>query len=693
MTATSGISHPSFLKHPDYRKDIDGLRAIAILTVISFHAFPDWVKGGFIGVDIFFVISGYLITSIILINLDRNNFSFTEFYSRRIKRIFPCVLLVLISSLLFGWFALLSDEYMQLGKHIAAGGGFISNFILWNESGYFDIATENKPLLHLWSLGIEEQFYILFPLLLWASWKLRFNFTTVTTLAATISFVFNIAYIEIAPSAAFYLPQSRFWELLLGAIWASVSTHGSANLPLNINPCTSNWLASWQAIYRTKPNAVKNTKSTLGIMLILIALFFTTKEKNFPGWWAVLPTIGTLLVISAGKNAWLNRTILSNPSLVWVGLISFPLYLWHWLLLTIARIIEGETPSLEIRCAAVFISFILSWFTFRLIEYPVRFSQHTTKKTATLIILMGCVSGMGYYVKINRGLPFRAYPQSAESYVTTTAMTNRQSECFEIPYAYTIASNWYCSLGLSTKKPTMFAYGDSHALSLLPAIERYAYETNIKILFSGTSGCPPLIGIQSHRDGEYIKKYNCKKLNNRIFEYVKNNRIKNVILIARWTYYTGGTTRPNELNIISQHISLPATKENSINSFIDSLRYTIENYNSIGVHVFLIDDTPQQRFDPVSALKKSRTFSDSAINQYAIPRSEHISNQAFVSKEINKYKNMAVSIINLDDILCRKNICPLAEANKFLYFDDDHLSVAGAEIIYPAIAETLSAPH
>ncbi|WP_397599612.1 acyltransferase family protein [Silvanigrella sp.] len=159
------------LTHPKYRTDIDGLRGISILTVVAFHASSFWFKGGFIGVDIFFVISGFLISTIIFSSLQQNNFSFIEFYSRRIKRIFPALLLVLIAVYAFGWFALFAHEYKQLGKHIFAGASFVSNFILWNESGYFDDVAWSKPLLHLWSLGIEEQFYIMWPLLVWAAWK------------------------------------------------------------------------------------------------------------------------------------------------------------------------------------------------------------------------------------------------------------------------------------------------------------------------------------------------------------------------------------------------------------------------------------------------------------------------------------------------------------------------------------------
>ncbi|MCI5221088.1 MAG: acyltransferase [Candidatus Electrothrix sp. AR4] len=208
------------LSHPKYRPDIDGLRALAVLSIVGFHASPFRVPGGFIGVDIFFVISGFLISTIIFENLEHNRFSFIEFYSRRIKRIFPALLLVLTASLAMGWFVLFSDEFKQLGKHIAGGAGFLANLVFWSESGYFDTAGHTKPLLHLWSLGIEEQFYIVWPLLLWFTWRQRLNLLTITITVAVISFALNIRGVGDDAVAVFYAPQTRFWELLVGSILA-----------------------------------------------------------------------------------------------------------------------------------------------------------------------------------------------------------------------------------------------------------------------------------------------------------------------------------------------------------------------------------------------------------------------------------------------------------------------------------------
>ena len=216
------ISH---LSHPQYRHDIDGLRAIAVLSVVAFHAFPVWVKGGYIGVDVFFVISGFLISTIIFENLEKGTFSFGEFYARRIKRIFPALTLVLVASLIIGWLVLLPDELNQLGKHVVAGAGFVSNLVLWSEAGYFDNSADTKPLLHLWSLGVEEQFYIIWPLLLWLASRQHFSLSTLVILIALFSFTFNINAVSQDPVATFYSPLTRFWELLCGTLLAWYSLH------------------------------------------------------------------------------------------------------------------------------------------------------------------------------------------------------------------------------------------------------------------------------------------------------------------------------------------------------------------------------------------------------------------------------------------------------------------------------------
>jgi peptidoglycan/LPS O-acetylase OafA/YrhL len=298
-----------------YRPDIDGLRAIAVLSVVGYHTFPNFFKGGFVGVDVFFVISGYLISRIIFNAMDVNQFSFVDFYSRRIKRIFPALILVLLSCMMIGWWTLFADEYKQLGKHTAAGAAFISNLVLWDESGYFDNDAITKPLLHLWSLGVEEQFYIVWPLILWVAYKFRVQAALVIVGVALFSFVLNVTKIHIDIISAFYSPQSRFWELLFGSLlgWMTINR---------------------ETYFQQLSSFSKECLSLTGCILLIVSFILMTDKSLFPGWWALLPVVGTVLVIAAGPLTWINRHVFSFRVLVWFGLISFPLYLWHWPLLS-----------------------------------------------------------------------------------------------------------------------------------------------------------------------------------------------------------------------------------------------------------------------------------------------------------------------------------------------------------------------
>lgn len=391
------------LTHPSYRPDLDGLRAVAVLSVVGFHAFPNQMKGGFVGVDIFFVISGFLISTIIFSSLDRKAFSFSEFYLRRVRRIFPALLAVLVTCFVLGWFVLFSDEYKQLGKHILGGAGFVSNFILWHETGYFDSAADTKPLLHLWSLGIEEQFYIIWPLLLWYAWKIRWNPLALTTSIALASFIFNLVKVRGDVVAGFYSPQTRFWELLSGAALAYINLNKVA-----FSAATIARHRMWMnKIFCFESRYLHDTQSVIGAIFITLSIIMTTKEKPFPGYWAVLPVLGAILVIAAGKHALLNRTILSNRNLVWIGLISFPLYLWHWPLLTFVRTIEGGAPSYVSICLVLLGSLLLAWLTYEFLEKPLRFGQHGVVKGVVLVSLMALVGSIGYYTYMKGGFEFR----------------------------------------------------------------------------------------------------------------------------------------------------------------------------------------------------------------------------------------------------------------------------------------------
>jgi peptidoglycan/LPS O-acetylase OafA/YrhL len=347
---------------PSYRYDLDGLRGIAVIMAVTFHAFPGAWPGGFIGVEIFFVVSGFLIGTILLQSVKDGSFTYREFYARRVRRIFPALAVMLGAVLWAGWYLLLGDEYRQLGKHVVAGAGFFSNLAHWSEVGYFDKAAETKPLLHLWSLGVEEQFYIVLPPLLLLIHRLRLNTRATVGVLWLMSFALNLWLTSFDRTQAFYSPVPRLWELLTGCLLASYSLDPYPKLP--------QWFSSWRANPR-----LQNMTALAGLLLILIPSALLDRFSHFPGGWTLLPVFGTAMLIAVGDRALINRHVLANRVLAWVGLISYPLYLWHWPLLSIAHTMQGEVPAVMTRAVLVTLSVILAWLTYRFVETPLRFGR------------------------------------------------------------------------------------------------------------------------------------------------------------------------------------------------------------------------------------------------------------------------------------------------------------------------------
>ncbi|MGZ8255818.1 MAG: acyltransferase family protein, partial [Burkholderiaceae bacterium] len=377
-----------------YRADIDGLRAVAVAVVVVYHAFPLMLPGGFVGVDVFFVISGYLISGIILGALGEGRFSFAHFYARRMRRIFPALAVVLAAVSIAGWFVLYADDYQRLGRHVAAGAAFASNFVLWRESSYFDTAVELKPLLHLWSLGIEEQFYLVWPLLLVLASRVRLGQRgssgvgrgplAMTLLIGTASFLVAIWTVRIDRTPAFYAPWTRFWELLAGATLACIEADAE--------------LRNLVARLTARP-WVSNVLAVAGTLMIAAGVMLIHSTRVFPGLWVLLPVAGTFFLLVAGDKAFINRRVLSLRPVVWVGLISYPLYLWHWPLLSFARVMTAGTPRVLVRLGLVAASVVLAWLTYRLIEWPVRFG--TRRRTVVPILATSMVALFAFGLATN----------------------------------------------------------------------------------------------------------------------------------------------------------------------------------------------------------------------------------------------------------------------------------------------------
>jgi peptidoglycan/LPS O-acetylase OafA/YrhL len=463
--------------HPAYRPDIDGLRAVAVTSVVLYHAFPRILPGGFIGVDIFFVISGFLISTILFNSLEQNRFSFLDFYARRARRIFPGLVLVLLVCLLFGWFMLLTDEYERLGKHVAAGAAFLSNFVLWGDSGYFDVSASQKPLLHLWSLGIEEQFYLLWPLLLWLAYRRgKQRFLAITLGIAAVSFVVNILTVKAHPEAAFYSPASRFWELMIGGLLAYLKIHRPGFLQQG---------ASLQ--------------SCGGFALLLAGLLLIREDAAFPGWWALLPTLGAFLLISAGPAGLFNRFLLSNRLAVGIGLISYPLYLWHWPALFFNTLLSNP-PTRLARLTAVGVAIVLAVLTYFLVERPVRKAKFAAALYLTSALAV--CGAVGLAGSLEGGFPSRL-PQQLTRFAFS-ADADRQTECirlnrFDFPAKCT----------QTDRHPGVFIWGDSHADRLYAGLLPLQEKGSLGIYEVAGSACAPLLNNPSRQNSacEQIRSY------------------------------------------------------------------------------------------------------------------------------------------------------------------------------------------
>jgi peptidoglycan/LPS O-acetylase OafA/YrhL len=471
-----------------YRPDIDGLRAVAVMLVLNFHAFPEALPGGFIGVDVFFVISGFLITGIIARELDQKRFSLADFYNRRIRRIFPALIVMLAATLVLGWLWMLPAAYAQLSADVFASAAFFANFALLSQSGYFDIEAAKKPLLHLWSLGIEEQFYLVWPLILMLAARMRWRVFVVAAVIGLASFLLNVALIGSNPVATFYLPFTRAWELAAGAALA----------------------CSWHRL--SQAGAASNLRASLGLLLIAVAAGVLDSKSAFPGWWAVLPVAGTALLLSA-PAAWMCRTSLSSRPMVWIGLISYPLYLWHWPLLVFFAIIKFAPLTLPERELILLASALLAWGTYRFVETPFRFGRPNPRKLVGLCAGMVLVAVAGGIVVQGRGFDFRLPPEiRAMANVPTQAARWRLHECLlDLSHEMTFAD----SCVDRDRRPLVFVWGDSTAGALIPGLRKAQQTRDFGIAQFTSSSCTPAL------NADIAGVPNCRAINDKILAHAR----------------------------------------------------------------------------------------------------------------------------------------------------------------------------
>jgi peptidoglycan/LPS O-acetylase OafA/YrhL len=487
-----------------YRPDVDGLRAIAVLLVLNYHAFPEAAPGGFIGVDIFFVISGFLITGIIARELDLKRFSLLGFYVRRIRRIFPALIVVLCATLALGWLWMLPTAYAQLGSDVFASAAFFANIALLLQSGYFDIESAKKPLLHLWSLGIEEQFYLFWPLLLMLTVRLRLSIVAVASILGIGSFLLNLALIGSDPVATFYLPFTRAFELLAGAVLAR----------------------GWNRVSQT--GAASNLRAAIGVALIVVAAAVLDPHRAFPGWWAILPVAGAALLLSA-PGAWLCRVVLASRPLVGIGLVSYPLYLWHWPLLVLFTIIKFNPLTLLERELVLLASGLLAWATYWYVERPFRFGAPSLRKIFVLCAGMVLIAVAGAAVVWGRGFDFRLPAEiRAMANVPTQNSKWRIHRCLlDLSHEMSFADDCVDR----TRRPLVLVWGDSTAGALMPGLLKAQETRNFGIAQLTSSSCIPAL------NADIPSTPNCRAINDKVLALIRDIRPDIVLLHGTWEKY------------------------------------------------------------------------------------------------------------------------------------------------------------
>lgn len=491
----------------DWRADAVGLRGVAVLAVLIFHATPTWLSGGFAGVDVFFVLSGFLVARLIAADLTAGTFSYYEFYARRARRLFPALLLVLCVTLAAAPLFLVGEELRKLGAQIAASAAFAGNFLAWAQSGYFEGDAAYKPLLHLWSLGVEEQFYLLFPVcvvvLLRRSERAAAWFIG---LAGVASFLACVALTNVDPDAAFYLPFTRFWELFAGA-----------------------GLALAERRFRPPHGRAADAVALLGALVLIGSFVLLDEQGLFPGWRAAGPVVGAVLLLVAGPNTWLARTTLSRGPLPWLGDVSYAAYLWHWPLLVFARHYTGQPlpPALALGLTACAV--LIAWRSTILLERPFRSGSLSQVKFATpgLVVAMAVVAVAAPRVAdfVRARGEFIDYLQNARANIKGDPW-RKADHCFVD--INTSADFGASCLGGVDDRPLAVLWGDSHAGSLWHGLEPQADAHGHRIAQLTVSSCAPLI--------ETIADHNiqCDTMRERALHAIARLKPSLVILSARW---------------------------------------------------------------------------------------------------------------------------------------------------------------
>ncbi|HEU4837843.1 MAG TPA: acyltransferase family protein [Micavibrio sp.] len=641
-----------------YRPDVDGLRTVAVLSVLFYHAGFSSIPGGFMGVDVFFVISGFLITSLIVKDIEQNRFSMMSFWERRARRILPPLFLVILMSYAIAWFLLLPPDFVQFGKEMASQSLFASNFLFLKQGGYFDVASDLKPLLHTWSLAVEEQYYLFFPIgMFLISRYFKRSYIPLLWLAAVFSFVIALLYVQTSQRYAFFLLPFRGWELLAGAILA---------------------IRGVPAITHRK-NA--ELVGGAGALMLVAAIFFYNDDFLFPGYIALLPVLGTAAIIWAntGHVTFVGSTLSLRP-FVFVGLISYSLYLWHWPLLVFARYATIPFPEYQVWIGPICIiaSFLFAYLTWLLIERPVR-GRHIFQSKWSIgffsfagLLVLAMVGAMTI---AGKGFPSR-FNDSVLNYALAQNDVNpRRAECDQ-PSIERLKSSEVCQTNEMAGRPDFALWGDSHGDAIAPAFDELSKKYNRNGYILTASGCKPSLHVENTSK---VYKYNCIEQSREALNLIRREKIRNVFIVGLWTSFS----RDAKLARV-ENGEWATVYKNFGDRNMAALAHTLDALLKEGVNVYFLITVPVAAQSPhrILALQEMMEASD----RYNIPRGEYDrlrANTVFKFREL--YKRPGLEYIDPVDYLCDEKRCLTSVDGYVLYYNASHLSKRGAVYMKPVL--------
>ena len=648
-------TRPSAPGSLSYRPDIDGLRAVAVVPVVLYHFRVPGFGGGFVGVDVFFVISGFLITSLIFGEMRAGEFSILRFYERRVRRIFPALFTVVAATLAVGAATLFPRDLLRLAENAIATALFASNFDFWLQSGYFDVGADLKPLLHTWSLAVEEQFYLVFPALLrLLHTGRRRSLLGFVSALAVVSFALSIWAVSEHPSAAFYLAPYRTWELMLGAI-----------LALGEFP-------------RPKSALLADALSLSGLAAIAWAVFGFTAATPFPGTNALFPCLGAAALIFSGATKGTIWRVLASRPFVFVGLISYSLYLWHWPVHVYSIYVSRAAAGWAWTSALIALSFCLALLSWWFVEQPFRRRQVFSRRaifryggSATAATLVLCAVLFAAH-----GFPQR-FPANVQRILAEADdIEPRRHECFNRS-AQDVKLGHICTFGdARAPAPTFILWGDSHGDALLPAVDAAAARAGRKGLFVAHGRCPPLLNLSLTDE----PTGRCAQLNDAALKLAMRTEIKEVILVARWAYYDQGDGYGPDANEVRHLIDLapPARADVSQHaSFARILERTVLTLLRAGKKVIIVAPVPEPGFDVPEVLARDVEYG--AGERQTLSASDYRARDGFVLIALAKlHKKYGIPILDPATLLCVSADCVVQREGRPFYADHHHLSVFGA---------------